>query len=164
MSRSVAEFWSKFREQGDCLVWTGPTDRGGYGRDWVNGERGLTHRHAWKLRHGDISPGLDVLHTCDTPPCAADAHLFLGTDVENARDRKRKGRSATGRRNGRSTRPERTARGERHGKVKLRAVDVIEARRRHRSGEIGFAALAREFGVCTETIRKAVLGQSWRHL
>jgi hypothetical protein len=51
-------------------------------------------RMAWELRHGLLlSRLIYVCHTCDQGPwCCQDAHLFLGTPGDNARDMHRKGR------------------------------------------------------------------------
>lgn len=79
----------------DCLVWTGDTDRKGYGRITVHGVRARqgVHRVAWIERHGPIPADTpNVLHRCDNPPCWADDHLFLGTTNDNIQDMMRKRR------------------------------------------------------------------------
>jgi hypothetical protein len=53
---------------------------------------GRSHRAAWKLTHGPIPDGLQVLHRCDNPPCCNPAHLFLGTQQDNIADMHKKGR------------------------------------------------------------------------
>lgn len=76
-----------------CWLWTSIDDgRGVYGRFWYGDRIIGAHRAAWLLFRGEIPPALDVLHRCDTPPCVNPAHLFLGTDQDNADDMKRKGR------------------------------------------------------------------------
>lgn len=78
-----------------CWVWTGPTNKKGYGRIGIRVKRAsrLAHRAAWLLMVGDIPPGIFVCHHCDNPPCCNPAHLFLGTNKENKEDSKRKGRT-----------------------------------------------------------------------
>lgn len=98
-----------------CWPWIGAKDRDGYGLFRINatdkpdGQRVCIHaqRFAWMLARGAIPDGLDVLHHCDNPPCCNDAHLFLGTNLDNVADRDRKGRTAKGERHGWSTVPER---------------------------------------------------------
>ena len=54
------------------------------------------HRIAYILHHdialADID-GLDILHSCDNPPCVNPAHLLLGTQKTNTRDMANKGRA-----------------------------------------------------------------------
>lgn len=77
--------------EGDCTVWDGPTDHGGYGKlnVWPRGTVTI-HRAAWIVQHGPIPEGMFVLHDCDTPLCWR--HLRLGTAKHNAEDRVARGR------------------------------------------------------------------------
>lgn len=92
-----ARFWSKVDKTEDCWIWTANKNKWGYGRLRM-GKRGLdyrnelAHRLSWKISYGYIPPGLCVLHRCDNPPCIRPDHLFLGTHLDNARDRISKGR------------------------------------------------------------------------
>lgn len=36
--------------------------------------------------------GMEILHSCDNPPCVNPFHLFMGTTLDNRRDAFRKGR------------------------------------------------------------------------
>jgi hypothetical protein len=98
-----------------CWIWLGA--RGRYGHVKRGGKLVHAQRISWNGYHGNIPEKMHVLHKCDTPLCVNPDHLFLGTPQDNARDREDKGRGnhATGLRNGRYTKPERTARGDRHG-------------------------------------------------
>lgn len=91
---------------GACHLWTGARSgkRGGTGPDaygvfgWDSKQRAMrAHRAAWLIHRGAIPRGLSVLHKCDTPLCVNPAHLFLGTQLTNMRDRQAKGRWAGGR-------------------------------------------------------------------
>ncbi len=90
-----------------CHPWTASLDGAGYGQMKDGGKVVRAHRVAYRFAKGDPGP-LDVLHSCDNPPCQNDRHLFLGTPLVNARDRESKGRGnqARGDRNGRRTKPE----------------------------------------------------------
>ena len=50
------------------------------------------HVVAWELTNGPVPDGLNVLHSCDNPPCCNPAHLFIGTNADNVADREEKGR------------------------------------------------------------------------
>jgi hypothetical protein len=80
-------------ELGPCWLWTAYISEG-YGEF----ESTTAHRTAWELTYGPIPLGFDVLHRCDNRTCVRPAHLFLGTDLDNARDREAKGRGRHGQR------------------------------------------------------------------
>jgi len=95
----VDRFWSKFkRPKGKCWNWLASLDTSGYGliRE-SHGSRNCStthkaHRLSWMLFNGPIPDGLYVLHKCDNPKCVNPGHLFLGTALDNAQDRDKKGR------------------------------------------------------------------------
>lgn len=74
------------------------------------------------------------------------ANLLWGTPKENGEDMVKNGNSC---------------KGERQGRSKLRAADVIEIRGRAISN---FEEIGREFGVTGANIRRIVHRQSWRHI
>lgn len=86
-------FWRKVVKGDGCWLWTGHRGSGGYGRFWLNGKQVLAHRTSWEITNGPIPDGLYACHRCDNPPCVKPAHLFLGTALDNAEDRDRKGRT-----------------------------------------------------------------------
>jgi hypothetical protein len=76
-----------------CHLWMGHRDNAGYGRMWIGSGKQAAHRIAWEVAHGPAPQGMIVMHTiCDNPPCCNPAHLTLGTQADNARDRVKKGR------------------------------------------------------------------------
>jgi hypothetical protein len=89
-------FLAQFFRMGDCRVWLGHHDAAGYGFVTYQGRSWRIHRLIWTLANGPIAEGLDVLHSCDNPPCGRLEHLFLGTDLDNATDRIAKGRQRRG--------------------------------------------------------------------
>jgi hypothetical protein len=101
----------------------------------------------WELTYGDIPAGMIICHRCDNPPCVRPEHLFLGTQADNQRDRKRKGRSG---------------RGEKNGRAKLTARAVREIRARYARGDVSQAALGAEYGVSQPAIGFVVRGEHWR--
>lgn len=136
-----------------CWNWTGPVDikKGGYGiiHDRESGQN-RSHRVMWILCYGDIPKNMWVLHTCDNPRCVKPSHLYLGTSVENSRDRVIRGRGAYGTKNG--------------GGVKLDDVKIIQIKEMFNTGKITKAHLARIFGVSETTIYRIVRGKSWKHV
>lgn len=89
----VARFTARTRKTRGCWLWRGPpSGRKGYGRMEVDGRSMYAHRLSYLLWVGGIPRRLGVLHTCDTPLCVNPKHLFLGTNLDNARDRCAKGR------------------------------------------------------------------------
>jgi hypothetical protein len=90
------KYWRHVIRHADCWLWTGDTDRKGYGqiREQVNGKRKWlkAHRVSWELHYGPIPSGKKILHKCDNPPCTRPDHLFLGTIKSNADDAVNKGR------------------------------------------------------------------------
>jgi hypothetical protein len=89
-------FWTRVDKSGECWVWTGAHLPTGYGR-LTGAKRGMyAHRFSWELHNGPIPDGLLVCHKCDNPPCVRPDHLFLGTNVDNIRDRDAKGRGNGG--------------------------------------------------------------------
>ena len=65
--------------------------RGGYGRN--DSSLMKAHRLSWMLFFGPIPDGLCVCHECDNPKCVNPEHLFIGTKLDNAHDRDKKGRT-----------------------------------------------------------------------
>jgi hypothetical protein len=84
-------FWSKVERTDDCWLWTASLV-GGYGRIKVDGRGEYAHRLSWEMSHGPVPDGLCVLHHCDVRRCVKPGHLFLGTRLDNNKDRDQKGR------------------------------------------------------------------------
>ncbi len=91
----------KVKDSG-CWEWTGRRDDHGYGfirqgRGGLKSKRYPAHRMAFDWFKGGIPEGMLVLHECDNPPCVNPDHLRLGTQADNMRDMKMKGRAPHGR-------------------------------------------------------------------
>ena len=79
---------------GDCLEWQGGMSGNGYGQIFVDGRTVGAHRLAWVLANGCAIPdGMSVLHSCDNKICCEPAHLHLGTQLDNMREMRERGRS-----------------------------------------------------------------------
>lgn len=160
-------FWSYVDRRGpdECWPWKGGYFRLEYGCFNVPVAGGgffatRAHRVAWTLENGPIPPGLDILHSCDNPPCCNPAHLRPGTPAENVADMVRRGRHARGRR------LSDTLRGERNGMSRLTARQVAKIKRmyKRRSFAYGSGGLARIFGVSKGHINNILRGQRWTHV
>ena len=153
-----------------CWLWTGRLMDFGYG--CVPGHKsGLhtAHRLAWALANGPIPIGSGhhgtcVCHRCDTPSCCNPNHLFLGSMGDNNMDRVRKGRTASGNKNGAYTKPDRVLRGTKSGMAKLTDDDVLSIRKKYASGGVSQAKLALEYGVNQTNIGFIVRGCTWKHV
>jgi hypothetical protein len=158
----VSRFWAKVNldgpvpphrpDLGPCHVWTADTaTRRKYGRLRFTGKHELAHRVAWFIAHGEIPDGMCVLHRCDNPSCVrADGHLFLGTSVDNTRDRVAKQRSHH-------------PSGELHPMAKLTADDVRVIRTRRASGHM-LASIAVDYGISAAHVCDIARGNNWKHI
>ena len=170
MQTTEERFWTHVTKgDGDeCWRWTASTTkrRGGYGRMKVDGKLICAHRYAWELANGPVPDGLRVLHRCDNPICVRASHLFLGTQLDNIRDRDEKCRTARGFTSGAITHPEKMyhARGEKHPVAKLTDDKVAEIRMLFAVGNITKAELARRFHVGEYCIFAVVTRATWRHV
>src|SRR5580692_813920 len=137
-------FWRSVAVGGndECWPWRRSTFRFGHGRFSLRERTKQAHRAAWILTKGDIPPSTCVLHSCDNPSCCNPAHLFLGTQGDNMKDRDAK---------------ERTAKGERNGRAKLttESVRAIRMLSKKESQEV----IASSYGVAQETISKLLSGK-----
>lgn len=104
-----------------CVIWTGMLTSQGYGKTTVNYKTKMAHRAVWEHRFGEIPSGLFLLHKCDNPACVNLDHLFLGTQMDNMTDMRKKHR-------------DNYLKGERHSQAKLTDVQVRSIRRMRRQG------------------------------
>lgn len=145
MAKSVTLNWAS-----GCWLWDGAKNNQGYGVMNVGAHRVQTaHRLAWEIARGPIPEGQCVLHRCDNPSCINPAHLFLGTQKDNAEDREQKGRSPLG---------------EARPNSKLTVAAVAEIRRIAAEGGMSLRGLGRRYGVCLATIRQVLTGRTWTHV
>lgn len=151
-------FWSKvdIRSDDECWDWKGQVHEyngcTAYGKFYLNGKKVFAHRVAYELAFGKIPEGMCVLHKCDRGICCNPNHYFLGTRVDNAKDRDSKGRCRA------AGKP-----GEGCGHAKLKNEDVFEIRKLFSEG-ISYEEIANRFGVTKSNVNYIVRGKTWRNI
>jgi hypothetical protein len=132
----------------------------GYSRIWMYGKDGFWHRYIWEECFGFVPEGMEVLHKCDNPCCINPEHLFLGTQLDNMRDKIAKNRQA------KDTRQYNPASGIRQGSAKLTDEIALRIKARYIPNDIknGASAMSRDYGVCRATIFHVLMGRTWRHV
>jgi hypothetical protein len=143
----LARFMAKVVKGDECWEWKASLDSSGYGWFFVRGKMMRAHRIAWTIANGEIPDGLQVLHHCDNRRCVNPAHLFLGNNDDNIRDRMSKGRLSG-------------AKGERNGRAKLTEADVATIRLWLAMGH-SQTAIASAYGVRQQTISWLASGKHW---
>lgn len=98
LQQRIQDFFSHIKVHAEddpngCDLWElSVLQSGGYPQFNINGKMWRGNRLMWIIKHGPIPDDHDVCHTCDTPRCLRDEHLFLGTAIVNMHDMIKKGR------------------------------------------------------------------------
>lgn len=84
-----------------CWEWQGGKTKSGYGMFFYGTfdgkeKMGKAHKAAWTLIRGPVPDGLFVLHRCHNNKCCNPDHLYLGTHMDNMKDRDEAGRTSRG--------------------------------------------------------------------
>lgn len=160
---TTKRFWSKVDKTNHCWLWREAISTKGYGMFCLyHGKRVYSHRFSFETVNGPTPENLFVLHSCDNRLCVNPNHLFVGTQKDNIQDAVKKARMASGVRNGRYTRPDRTPRGKNHGMSKLTEEQVIEIKRMHKS--FSQQVIAYKFNVSQPTISSVLMNKTWKHV
>lgn len=156
-------FLNKFKQgfPEECWEWLASKSQNGYGNVRLNGRTEFAHRISYLIFNGPIPERMCVCHTCDNRLCCNPKHLWLGTNLDNHRDAKKKGRTAKlyGRNNGVfGKHPDYS--GEKNNSSKLRKVQVVEIRNSDLKGVI----LAEKFMISQQAISDIRHLRSWKNL
>ena len=149
------KFWDRVivKSDNECWEWQGPTAGKGYGFFCSNGKSEYAHRYSYSLRNGPIPSNIGyhgncVCHTCDNPICVNPNHLFLGSNLDNVKDRDSKGKNPAG---------------ERNGQAKLKEKEVLEIRKLSEQGKTQ-QYIADIFGVTQSNVECIVNRKSWKNI
>ncbi len=153
----LARLMAKIELSGECWVWIGAVwKRGGYGWTTERNKPVKTHRLIYKLCCGELPADKHVLHRCDNPPCVRPDHLFLGTQADNNRDMREKGRQAP------------AVSGEDHPMAKLTNAEVEELRKTAEKIRFGktdyFKRFASAHGMTYRSVSNIYYGTKTRYL
>ena len=158
------KFWKYVDKSGDCWLWTAGKFVQGYGAfNWSpkSQSKGLTryaHRVSWIFANGPIPEGMCVCHSCDNPACVNPDHLFLGTQADNMRDMRGKGRdSVAGLFTARKTQ------GEKNRKAKFTERDALVVKERLAAGEC-MTSIANDFNCPVSRVYDIKRGRTWTHI
>lgn len=112
------------------------------------------HRVAYELTYGPIPAGLNVLHSCDNPPCVRPDHLRVGTQRDNAQDAIKRHRRF-------SPFKGQIQAGEMNRNTRLTSEDVRDIRRRYAAGEYQHS-IAERYGLTRSNVSHIVRRKSWQ--
>ena len=143
------DFWSMVEKTEDCWLWRGTIGAGGYGYHSTLGKEIRAHRYVLEHILGQDISGKVVMHKCDNPRCCNPDHLVVGTQADNIKDKVAKKRQAMGEKNSNS---------------KLTEKSVLELSERYATNLFTYRQLGGEYGVCEDTIKKAIRGIYWKHV
>ena len=149
-TKSNRSYLDKYIRKTDmCWWWTGCRNDKGYGRVKYHGRMWTAHRLIYSLDIRPIPPGLLACHHCDNPSCVNPDHIFIGTALDNHKDRDAKGRGAYG---------------ERSRQSDLKESDILAIRKRYIPYVVSLACLAQEYNVSKKNILNIVKQRVWKHL
>lgn len=103
-------------------------------------------RIMYKKYKGRIPEGMVIRHTCDNPACINPAHLIKGTQSDNMRDKKERGRST---------------RGEKSERTELTDKQVLEI---FKNPDKPIKYYMKKYNTTYTAIVKILDGTNWKHL
>ena len=136
-----------------CWEWKGAIDAYGYGVLSNKDKTTKAHRVSYEIYYAKPLGDLHCLHRCDNPSCVNPLHLFAGTNLDNVRDKVKKGRCYTG-----------NQKGENNGASKLSDTQVSKIRELYNSGKYTTLKLGEMYNVNRSTISYIINNKTYKHL
>lgn len=151
IKKALITYEAHVTKQTGCWGWKGSKNPGGYGKITVKiATKCITisaHRLSHLVHKGEIPLGQIVLHKCDNPSCTNPEHLFLGTQLDNMKDKVSKNRHST-------------TKSISNAKLSIEAVLYIWNSRKYLTAK----TLAFKFNVNIYTVRDIWLKRTWTHI
>ena len=126
-----------------CWEWQKRISFDGYGQIKHKTKVKSAHRVSFEVFKGEIPKGFCVCHTCDNKKCVNPDHLWIGSHLDNAKDRDEKGRTN-------------------HYKNRLKKEEVLEIRKMY--PEYSLRHLSIKFNRSTCCIAAIVSNKTWKNL
>lgn len=145
--------WSKINvgSKDECWIWKGAKTTAGYGVLRVNYKPRYTHRLMWMLHNKTNIPKKDcICHSCDNPPCCNPAHLFLGSQADNLKDARDKGKMEM-------------ARGINHHATELSEDDIRQIRYLGQT-KMTHKDIGERFGTTRMSVNDIIHKRTWAHI
>ena len=128
-----------------CWDWTGVTNSDGYGLISFGSGNVVATRACYRIYHGEIPEGREILHSCDRPICVQPAHLSAGTRFQNMAEMVARNRHAPG---------------EHHPNAKITEAQV----RMIRKSNLTLAELSSLTGISFQSVSRIKRGERWKHV
>lgn len=148
-SKTLKRFWSKISVKSDTECWEWQGKLSPYGKFRIGKKMLYSHRVTWEIVNGTIPQEMHVLHSCDNPACCNPNHLFLGSHLDNMRDKVTKNR-------------QHIPKGEMNGFHKLSNQQIEDIRLRYAMRDILQKELAQQYGVSRQHISAIINRHTWK--
>lgn len=152
-SLEIDRFYSKIKidDTSECHEWTDALCPWGYGMFRPKGQKQVkAHRYSYALKHGAIPDGMYICHHCDNPKCVNVQHLFLGTALENNKDKIDKNRHNS-------------PKGVNHFRVKVSEQCVIEVKKLLKEIKSP-TKVAKQLNVPVHFVENIKYKRTWNHV